>query len=67
MDWNSSYAGDTIALTDICWMRVINDDTYPCIFIKKIDIKFAIMLVYVGLNLVGNLKEFKKNFKLPEK
>ena len=39
----------------------VNNPIYPCIFIKKLEIGFAIMVVYVDdLNLVGTPKELTR-------
>ena len=52
----------------------MNNPICPCIFIKKLEIGFAIIIVYVDdLNLIGTLKEFtqiknylKKEFEMKD-
>ena len=41
--------------------RYVNNPIYPCVFIKKITIGFAIIVVYVNdMNLIGTLEELIK-------
>ena len=38
--------------------RYKNDNLYPCVFIKRTSIRFAIVAIYVDdMNIIGNLKE----------
>ena len=42
----------------------VNNPIYPCIFIKKSETEFAIIVVYVNdINLVGTLKELTRTTK----
>ena len=51
----------------------MNNPICPCIFIKKSEIGFAIIAVYVDLNLIGTPEELtrttnylKKNFEMKD-
>ena len=52
----------------------MNNPIYPCIFFKKLETRFAIIVVYVDdLNLVGTLEELirtknylKKGFEMKD-
>ena len=39
----------------------VNNSIYPCVFIKKVATRFAIIAIYVdNLNLIGNPEEIIK-------
>ena len=46
----------------------MNNLIHPCIFIKKLEIGFAIIVVYIdNLNLAGTLEELTKTTKYLKK
>ena len=46
----------------------MNDHIYPCVFIKKSDTRFAMIVIYVdNMNLIRTLKKLSKTIKYLKK